>query len=330
MSRILVLGTVGRETIHAFGAVSPLVHGGTAFYAVEAILKAGSAEPLLVSALGDDLSPDEVIGQFSREVSGAGLHRIHGLPSFYWEAAYQSSFEENVTLKLENRLLDQFRPDWFRLRAEFPDIDSCYLAAFDPTVQLSCCDHFPGAFIVAETLTSPMEYRAGSPDPVPIRSLAIREAALDPAFDCDDIERQLLLHFLSRRKNRVEMAYLDTVSDFVVVDRSTLSNFAYAAAIDERFTALSAFVLGGVERADHIFWIDTPVGICMERLSGRQRDAVELKGPGYFERTRELFQTAVERYRAHTLGGRAELSVLTSQVLAFITPVQGDSGRSPR
>ena len=33
MEKILVLGTVGREKIHSLGTVSPVVFGGTAFYA---------------------------------------------------------------------------------------------------------------------------------------------------------------------------------------------------------------------------------------------------------------------------------------------------------
>jgi sugar/nucleoside kinase (ribokinase family) len=152
MEKILVLGTVGREKIHSMGAVSPVVFGGTAFYATEAILMAGGADPLLVSVLGRDLTPLELIGQFSRQISTAGLQQYTDLPSFYWEARYEHSFEESATLVLENRLIDKFRPDWAALRRRFAQIDFCYLAAFDPGVQSGCCDHFADAFIVSETL----------------------------------------------------------------------------------------------------------------------------------------------------------------------------------
>jgi sugar/nucleoside kinase (ribokinase family) len=152
MNQLLVLGTVGREKVRVFGKVSPVVYGGTAFHAVEAVLRAGRAQPVLVSAVGDDLTPEELVRQFSEKVSGDGLQRITGCPSFYWEAAYESSFEENVTLALENRLLDDFRPDWHRIRSRFPDIDTCYLGAFDPQVQIGCCERFPDAIVMAETL----------------------------------------------------------------------------------------------------------------------------------------------------------------------------------
>lgn len=152
MEDILVLGTIGRERIHSFGTTSPIVFGGTAFYATEAILRAGAARPLLVSALGNDLSPAELANQFSRPVNTYGLLRNANRPSFYWEARYDHSFEESTTVTLENRLLDEFAPDWADLKNQFPGIRYCYLAAFDPKIQLACSRHFTECFVVSETL----------------------------------------------------------------------------------------------------------------------------------------------------------------------------------
>lgn len=152
MEDILILGTIGREKIHSFGTTSPVVFGGTAFYATEAILRAGANRPLLVSALGNDLTPDELIDQFSGPVNPYGLRRNADLPSFYWEARYDHSFEESTTIKLENRLIDGFSPDWAELGNRFPGIRFCYLAAFDPGVQLACSRHFAECFVVSETL----------------------------------------------------------------------------------------------------------------------------------------------------------------------------------
>ncbi len=133
-------------------SVSPVVFGGTAFYATEAILTAGSVEPVIVSILGHDLTPEELVKQFSREVSTAGLQHVTHLPSFYWEACYQHSFEESTTTILENRLIDDFQPDWEELRRRFSEIGFCYLAAFDPGVQSDCCSFFNDTFILSETL----------------------------------------------------------------------------------------------------------------------------------------------------------------------------------
>jgi ribokinase len=152
METILILGTVGRERIHSFGSTSAIVFGGTGFYAAEAVLKTSTTGPLLVSVLGNDLTPDSLIRQFSREISTRGLQWDDGLPSFFWEAEYVHSFEESNTLALENRLIDRFRPEWGRFRKDFPHIRFCYLAAFEPDVQVDCCEHFADAFTVSETL----------------------------------------------------------------------------------------------------------------------------------------------------------------------------------
>jgi sugar/nucleoside kinase (ribokinase family) len=143
---------VGRERIHGFGRTSAIVFGGTGFYAAEAVLKTSTTGPLLVSVLGNDLTPDVLIRQFSREISPHGLQRDDDLPSFFWEAEYAHNFEESNTLVLENRLIDRFRPDWVGLRKDCPDIRFCYLAAFEPDVQVDCCEHFADAFTVSETL----------------------------------------------------------------------------------------------------------------------------------------------------------------------------------
>lgn len=167
--------------------------------------------------------------------------------------------------------------------------------------------------------SSPVNYAPGSTHAAAIDSMRIREAVLNPAFDCDDVERQLLLHFLSRRRNRVEIPHLDSLCDFVVVDRSTLSNYAYAGAVDPGLTALSDIAVAGMESADVIFWLDTPVEVCMARIGARQIDAVELKGRAYFDRVREIFRRRVGRHpAARVLDGRREIGDLVAQVLSII------------
>lgn len=152
MEDILVLGTIGRERIHSFGATSSLVFGGTAYYATEAILQAGGRRPLLVSALGNDISLVEITSQFSGPINTSSLQENPLLPSFYWEARYDTSFDESTTITLENRVIDEFMPDWGTLAKNFPSIRFCYLAAYDPQVQLKCSQHFAYSFVVTETL----------------------------------------------------------------------------------------------------------------------------------------------------------------------------------
>ena len=152
MENVLILGTIGRERIHSFGTTSEVVFGGTAFYGTEAILRAGARRPLLLSVLGNDLSAADLIDHFSGPINTFGLQLNAKLPSFFWEARYDHSFEESTTIALENRLIDEFAPDWAALGNQFLSIEFCYLAAFDPEVQLACARHFAKSFVVSETL----------------------------------------------------------------------------------------------------------------------------------------------------------------------------------
>ena len=201
---------------------------------------------------------------------------------------------------------------------KFDGVDGCGKSTLSKAVAESLSGTRHRVAVVSE-FASPALYTAGSAEPVPVTTMRIREAVLDPTFDCDDVERQLLLHFLSRRKNRVEIPHLDRFHDYVIVDRSTLSNYAYAVALDPKLAALSDLAVGDVEKADRIFWIDTPVDVCMERMSIRQADAVERKGRAYFERVRELFERyAVGHEATCTLDGRWEIPALVELVLAVV------------
>ncbi len=179
--------------------------------------------------------------------------------------------------------------------------------------------------VIVNEFASPILYTDGSAEPFPVNTMRIREAVLDPEFDCDDVERQLLLHFLSRRKNRVELPHLNAVFDFVIVDRSTLSNYAYGAALGPDFMVLSDLAVGGMETADQIFWIDTPIALCAERMSSRVSDAVERKGSAYFEQVHALFERyAAEHEAILTLDGRSEIPELAEQVLKIVEGIHSN------
>lgn len=206
---------------------------------------------------------------------------------------------------------------------KFDGVDGCGKSTLGRAVAQYLSDREHGVAVLAE-FSSPTEYPAGSPSPVPLVSMRIRETALDPAFDCDDTERQLLLHFLSRRVNRVDIPFLHERNDFVIVDRSSLSNYAYATAIDPGLSTLSDIAMDGVETADIIFLIDTPIDVCLARISGRSSDAVEQKGRAYFERVRDLFLARARgNPRIRLLDGRSEIEELLRQVVAVINEQRG-------
>jgi dTMP kinase len=206
---------------------------------------------------------------------------------------------------------------------KFDGVDGCGKSTLSRAVAQYLSDRDYSVAVLAE-FSSPAEYPVGSPSPVPLASMRIRETALDPAFDCDDTERQLLLHFLSRRVNRVDIPFLHNRNDFVVVDRSSLSNYAYATAIDPGLSTLSDIAMGGVETADIIFLIDTPIDICLARISGRSSDAVEQKGRAYFECVRDLFKARAKgNPHIRILDGNREVEELLRQVVAVVSEQRG-------
>lgn len=206
---------------------------------------------------------------------------------------------------------------------KFDGLDGCGKSTMSRAVASVLAEKGHSVAVVGE-FWSPVVHVDGSTEATPMPTMRIRETVLDPDFDCDDVERQLLLHFLSRRRNRVDIPYLRALNDFVIVDRSTISNYAYAAALEPDLSMLSRMVLEGVESADIIFWIDTPVDECLKRISESRDDAVERKGRRYFERVQEGFETQASlQERIYRLDGRAEVGVLVSEVATHIEASNG-------
>jgi dTMP kinase len=201
---------------------------------------------------------------------------------------------------------------------KFDGVDGCGKSTLTQAAARHLAKRGHRVALLAE-FSSPAEYPPGAPGRVPLAAMRIRETALDPAFDCDDMERQLLLHFLSRRVNRVDIPFLRARNDFVVVDRSTLSNYAYAGALDPGLSAFSDITMSNVETANVIFLIDTPIDLCLARISARSSDAVEKKGRAYFERVRDQFNArATGNPCIRALDGRGEIDELLRQVVSVV------------
>ena len=153
-------------------------------------------------------------------------------------------------------------------------------------------------------------------------SQMIRDFALKSEYECDDIERQLLLNAIGRRANRLVIAKQARAHDLVIVDRSHLSNLAYGVPLDARFRLLANLANEGLDIADMVFWIDTPLTTCAERLGKRAQDQVEQKGENYQAYVREQFQNLTETMRnVARLDGSFSVEELTDQVMSHIYPM---------
>jgi len=121
----------------------------------------------------------------------------------------------------------------------------------------------------------------------------LKTIALSPELKLDDVERQLLWIFNSRRHNRVVIPRLAAEYDVVIVDRSHLSNIAFGVTQVPELEPVFTQLVGRYHRADLILWVDTPVDVCWLRLLARSRlDVVEEKGEAFLNKVRNAYAAA--------------------------------------
>lgn len=205
------------------------------------------------------------------------------------------------------------------LVVKFDGIDGCGKSTLCASVRDRCSSELK-VFCTSE-FGSAVDFSVGSTAANQSFSRTLRDFALNPEYECDDVERQLLLNAISRRTNRIEIAKSAQTYDLVLVDRSSLSNVAYGVPIDSRFGVLAAIANEGVESTDIVFWIDTPLNICAKRLRSRAQplDAVELKDDTYQACVREQFQNLAKLYQnVTTLDGILSIAELTDHALSHI------------
>jgi len=135
-------------------------------------------------------------------------------------------------------------------------------------------------------------------------TLRLKRLALSESHDIDEIERQMLWIVNSRRHNRVIIPRLRKDYDCVIGDRSSLSTIAYGNVLVDNFPHFLDVNRLVEDSADIIFWLDTPVKVCMARLCGKKRDRIERLGASFFRRVRAQFaELSVNDSRIVTLTG---------------------------
>jgi len=150
--RILVLGTLGREMVHAKEESSGICFGGTAYHAIRGFRLLKGVSPVVVSIIGNDIEIDDLAKEFPAASHALELQKCEDKPSFYWEALYEDGSSSARTIKLENEILSKFSANWELIASKYPKLKFCYLAAFDPDQQARCAMAFESSFIVSETL----------------------------------------------------------------------------------------------------------------------------------------------------------------------------------
>ncbi len=130
MSSILVVGSVGLDTIQTPAGRKADILGGSANYFA---LAASMYAPVrIVGVVGDDYSPEHMQMLESRGVDVQGLERVPG-KTFHWTGEYKEDLSEAITISTELNVLEKFSP---KLPDSYKDSEYVFLANIDPELQL--------------------------------------------------------------------------------------------------------------------------------------------------------------------------------------------------
>lgn len=150
-------------------------------------------------------------------------------------------------------------------------------------------------------------------------SALLKSFALNPGYQFDDIERELLWAIISRRHNRLILQNLMKQAELILVDRSDFGNFAYGKILDSKICQVFESYTKPLEIRDWTFWLDTPVDICLSRLENNTLDDVESKGESFFHSVRSEYEKlSSSTENTSTIDGSLDLSSQVEIVSAHI------------
>lgn len=130
MSSILVVGSVGYDTISTPTGQRANILGGSANYFS---LAASLYAPVrVVGVVGSDYKPEHRALLESRQVDLAGLQQVSG-KTFAWEGKYEKDMNEAITLATHLNVFENFHP---LIPESYRSSDVVFLANIDPVLQL--------------------------------------------------------------------------------------------------------------------------------------------------------------------------------------------------
>jgi sugar/nucleoside kinase (ribokinase family) len=134
MNKILVVGSIGYDTIAApRGRVENVLGGSANYFSLAASLYS----PVnVVGVVGDDYKDADLQILRSRKVDLSGL-KIEAGETFRWSGSYVEDLNEAVTLKTELNVFRNFNP---QLPEPYKTSEFVFLANIDPILQMSVLD----------------------------------------------------------------------------------------------------------------------------------------------------------------------------------------------
>jgi sugar/nucleoside kinase (ribokinase family) len=145
---LLIVGSIGIDTIHTEQGSCKDCLGGSASYAAVA---AGFFDRVrLVGIVGDDF-PEENLRLYKKmNIDLEGLQVVRGGKTFRWTGKYHENFSTRDTLEIHLNVFETFRPS---LPAGYWGTPYVLLANIDPELQLNVLDQMKAtAFTAADTM----------------------------------------------------------------------------------------------------------------------------------------------------------------------------------
>lgn len=143
MNTILVVGSVGYDTISTPKGTRPRILGGSANYFS---LAASLYAPVrVVGVVGDDYLPEHRQLLEARRVDLQGLKAVSG-QTFSWEGKYEKDMNEAITLATHLNVFENFHPV---LPAAYQDSKVVFLANIDPVLQLQVLEQVKSPQLIA-------------------------------------------------------------------------------------------------------------------------------------------------------------------------------------
>ncbi len=145
---LLVVGSIGIDTIEAPTGVATDVLGGAATYFSYA---ASFFTPVsLVGVVGDDFPAEHRRLLESRQIDTTGLETRRGARTFRWRGKYSPDMNSRETLEVHLNVLGEFNP---RLPEKYRLAPFVFLANGAPSTQLAVLDQVPSPRLaVADTM----------------------------------------------------------------------------------------------------------------------------------------------------------------------------------
>jgi thymidylate kinase len=152
-------------------------------------------------------------------------------------------------------------------------------------------------------------------------SFLLRQMVTTDKYCLDDIEREMLWSVMSRRTNRLIIPKLLSRYDLLLVDRSELGNYAYGLAINKKLKKIYDSALDDLHLNDTIFWVDTPIEVCMERVHKRTKHLSynEKKGTKFLKIVHDNFEKlSTKNKNVIRLDGTKDIDELIIEILNII------------